>query len=292
LALAAGCPWWRDIKIQLRTSLLLFEFDLQSHSRFVNFSLRKSHKTKIINFDAVKHKVVGMLNSDAGVKEILENPRSIFSLLNQEEKGDLLKHISISGYKKNEFVFKESDRPSGMLMLVDGKVKIYKEGVGGREQIIRMAKPFGLIGIRAFFADQNHIASAVTLEESKICCVSHEFIYNNALKNYDFSVRLIHKLSKELGFAYSRVVTLTQKHIRGRLAESLLLLKDKYGVENDGITLRIFLSREDIANLSNMTTSNAIRTLSTFASEKVITIDGRKIKILDPKRLERISRLG
>jgi CRP-like cAMP-binding protein len=76
------------------------------------------------------------------------------------------------------------------------------------------------------------------------------------------------------------------------LAESLILLKEKYGFENDNITLRVYLSREDIANLSNMTTSNAIRTLSTFASEKVIAIDGRKIKILDFNRLERISKLG
>jgi CRP-like cAMP-binding protein len=95
-----------------------------------------------------------------------------------------------------------------------------------------------------------------------------------------------------LGFSYSRTVTLTQKHIRGRLAEALLLLRDIYGVEEDGVTLKVFLSREDIANLSNMTTSNAIRTLSTFANEKVITIDGRKIKLLDANRLDRVSKLG
>ena len=78
----------------------------------------------------------------------------------------------------------------------------------------------------------------------------------------------------------------------GRLAESLILLADKYGFEHDNTTLRVYLSREDIANLSNMTTSNAIRTLSTFANEKLITIDGRKIKILDLYRLDRISKLG
>ena len=96
----------------------------------------------------------------------------------------------------------------------------------------------------------------------------------------------------ELGFSNSRTVSLTQKHIRGRLAESLLVLRDTYGFETDGMTIRVYLSREDIANLSNMTTSNATRTLSTFASEDVISIEGRKIKILDPSRLERISSLG
>jgi CRP/FNR family transcriptional regulator, polysaccharide utilization system transcription regulator len=227
-----------------------------------------------------------------GIKDILENSNSVFYLLSQEEKKVLEQHISLAHYKKNEIVFKEGDRPAGFMMLVSGKVKIFKEGVGGREQIIRMARPLGMIGYRALFAEENHIASAVTIEESMICTVSPDFILNTALKNNHFSLSIIRKLARELGFSNARTVTLTQKHIRGRLAESLLLLKDKYGYEHDGTTLKVYLSREDIANLSNMTTSNAIRTLSTFANEKVIAIDGRKIKILDAHRLDRISKLG
>ncbi len=227
-----------------------------------------------------------------GIKDILENSNSVFYLLNREEKQALEQYISLAHYKKNEFVFKEGDKPAGFMMLVSGKVKIFKEGVGGREQIIRMARPLGMIGYRALFAEENHIASAVTIEESMICTVSPDFILNTALKNNHFSLSIIRKLAKELGFSNERTVTLTQKHIRGRLAESLLLLKDKYGYEHDGTTLKVYLSREDIANLSNMTTSNAIRTLSTFANEKIIAIDGRKIKILDAHRLDRVSKLG
>jgi len=233
-----------------------------------------------------------MLHTEQGLKDILENQKSIFYLLSEEEKQEIRHHVSFTRYKKNEFIFKEGDKPNGLLVLVDGKVKIFKEGVGGREQIIRMAKPLGVIGFRALLANEPHIASAVTIEESIICTISPEFVVNYALKNSDFTFRVIQKLARELGFSNVRTVTLTQKHIRGRLAESLILLKEKYGFENDNITLRVYLSREDIANLSNMTTSNAIRTLSTFASEKVIAIDGRKIKILDIGRLERISKLG
>jgi CRP-like cAMP-binding protein len=87
-------------------------------------------------------------------------------------------------------------------------------------------------------------------------------------------------------------VSLTQKHIRGRLAESILYLKEKYGFENDSQTLKVYLSREDLASLSNMTASNAIRTLSTFAGEKIIAMDGRKIKITDISKLEKISKQG
>ncbi|HBL74520.1 MAG: Crp/Fnr family transcriptional regulator [Bacteroidetes bacterium GWF2_42_66] len=233
-----------------------------------------------------------MLSHEMGIKEILDNPKSIFSLLTPEEKEELQSNISLTNYKKNEFIFKEGDKPSGFLFLVDGKIKIFKEGVGGREQIIRMTKPLGMIGYRALLAGEIHIASAMALEDSIVAYVSIEMLYNRLLRNSDFAGRIIRKLAKELGFSNLRTVTLTQKHIRGRLAESILLLKDKYGFENDGATLKVYMSREDIANLSNMTTSNAIRTLSTFAGEKIIAIDGRKIRILDVHRLERISKLG
>jgi CRP-like cAMP-binding protein len=99
-------------------------------------------------------------------------------------------------------------------------------------------------------------------------------------------------MAKDLGMADIRIVNLTQKHIRGRLAESLIFLREKYGLEEDGATINIYLSREDLANLSNMTTSNAIRTLSNFVSEKIISIDGRKIKIIDEEGLRKISKIG
>ena len=99
-------------------------------------------------------------------------------------------------------------------------------------------------------------------------------------------------MSRDLGKSDTRTVNLTQKHIRGRLAESLLALKDQYGLDEDEATISMYLSREDLASLSSMTTSNAIRTLSDFQQEGMISIDGRKIKILELDQLLRTSRLG
>ncbi|MFO7862446.1 MAG: Crp/Fnr family transcriptional regulator, partial [Salinivirgaceae bacterium] len=187
---------------------------------------------------------------------------------------------------------KESERPAGLLCLQSGKVKIFKEGVGGREQIVRMAKSVSFIGYRALFADENYIASAQAIENSVICTIGRSALEEILRSNSDFSMRIIKSLASELGFANKRTVTLTQKHIRGRLAESLLFLKDTYGLEEDGRTIGIYLSREDIAHLSNMTTSNAIRTLSAFAKEGVIDVNGRQIAVKDLKILEKISELG
>ena len=71
-----------------------------------------------------------------------------------------------------------------------------------------------------------------------------------------------------------------------------MALRDKYGLDEDGSTLSMYMSREDLANLSNMTTANAIRTLSQFQSEGLVSIDGRKIKLLDEEELGKISQMG
>ena len=102
----------------------------------------------------------------------------------------------------------------------------------------------------------------------------------------------IQELSKNLGGSDTRIVNLTQKHIRGRLAEALIVLLDNYGYEDDGATLKIYMAREDLANLSNMTTSNAIRTLSTFVTERLVVVDGRRIKIINEAQLRKISKYG
>jgi CRP-like cAMP-binding protein len=233
-----------------------------------------------------------MLYKNLHIEECLEGAHSLLKGLNQKEKESLIQHHTYAEYKKGEMVLKEGEKPYGLICLSSGKVKVFKEGVGGREQILRMVRPQGFIGYRAIFADSQYSASAIAIEDSAICIFEKDCFIKIVRKNPDLALRLMKVFADELGFSNNRTVSLTQKHIRGRLAESLLVLRDTYGFETDGKTIRVYLSREDIANLSNMTTSNAIRTLSTLATEEIIAIEGRKIMILDCHKLERVSELG
>ena len=111
-------------------------------------------------------------------------------------------------------------------------------------------------------------------------------------QNNAVSIYFLKELAYYLGMAEESTVNLTQKHIRGRLAETLIHLKENFGLTENGQTLAIAASREDLANLSNMTTSNAIRTLSAFAQEGLVKIDGRHITILDEQQLAKVSEIG
>jgi len=222
----------------------------------------------------------------------IEHNDSIFRDLPNKDK-DLLrnKHACIN-YRKGEIIFKEGDRPSGLICLSSGQVKLFKEGVGGRDQIIRLATPVNFIGYRAMFANDNYIASAVAIDDSVITVFERDAIFEILSRNANLGIKFIQMFANELGFSSVRTVSLTQKHIRGRLAESIVFLKDKFGLEADEQTIKAYLSRDDLASLSNMTASNAIRTLSAFANEGLIELKGRKIRILDVVQLEKISEQG
>lgn len=216
----------------------------------------------------------------------------MWQLLTDEQQELMASHLEVRRYKKNQVIYAEGEKPNHLMCLLEGKVKIYRDGVGGRCQIMRVIKPVEYFGYRAYFAEENFVTAAAAFEASAICMIPMEVITKLVESNNRLAMFFIRLLAIDLGISDERTVNLTQKHIRGRLAESLLFLKESYGLEEDGATISIFLSREDLANLSNMTTSNAIRTLSNFASEKLIAIDGRKIKIIDEEELSKISRIG
>lgn len=216
----------------------------------------------------------------------------VWRVLTDKERELLRKHSRILEYKRNVLIYREGDKPVDMMCLLKGKVKIFKEGIGGRTQIIRMIKPIQYFGYRAYFAQEDYLTNASAFEKSTVCLIPMTIVMELLEGNHNVAMFFIRQLSSDLGVSDERTVNLTQKHVRGRLAEALLFLRDSYGVEEDKATLSIYLSREDLASLSNMTSANAIRTLTAFVNERLIALDGKKIKLIDKNTLEKISKLG
>lgn len=225
-------------------------------------------------------------------KVIAEDLAAIWSILDGEEKRRIIDSFALHNFKKNQIIYAENENPEYLWTLIKGKVKIFKDGIGGRAQILRLIRPVQYFGYRAYFAQEPYVSSAAAFEASTLGSLPMSLVEELIHKNNKLAWFFIHELSRNLGGSDTKIVNLTQKHIRGRLAEALIVLRENYGYEDDDSTLRIYLSREDLANLSNMTTSNAIRTLSGFVSEKILTVDGRRIRILNEPMLRKISKFG
>ena len=221
-----------------------------------------------------------------------EDLKELWEILTPEEKNKVREAFVVKQFKKNQIIYAEHDAPEYLYCLLTGKAKMYKDGIGGRQQILRLYRPIQYFGYRAYFAGEPYVSSVAAVEAASIGIIPMDLVKEIIDQNRQVAWFFIHELSRNLGGSDTKIVNLTQKHIRGRLAEALILLVDNYGLEDDGETLNIYMAREDIANLSNMTTSNAIRTLSNFSSEGIVSLEGRSIRIIDEEKLKRISRIG
>lgn len=188
-------------------------------------------------------------------------------------------------FKKGQVIFNEGGHPLGIFCVNDGKVKIERSGMDGKEQIVRMAKGGDVLGYRALLSSERYNASAVALDDTDVCFIPRDPFFNVLKTNPRLSLDIIKMLSTELRKAEESITDLAQKPVRERMAEALLFLKETYGFEEDGATLNVVLSREDIANLVGTATETAIRLLSEFKKDGIVLSVGKKLKITDSEKL-------
>jgi CRP/FNR family transcriptional regulator, polysaccharide utilization system transcription regulator len=191
-------------------------------------------------------------------------------------------------YKRGEILYKEGNRISGFFCINTGIIKVFKTGLDGKEQIIRFAKAGDIIAYRSVLSNELACTSAKVIEDCQVCFIPSEILTQFIKTNPAYSLELLKLACHELGEANSFITDIAQKTVRERLAEILLLLVSDFGLDNEQY-LKISLTREELANIVGTATESVIRLLSEFKSDKLIELNGRKIKILNKMNLEKIS---
>ncbi len=213
---------------------------------------------------------------------------SVFKHLTQDELDVLNFEKGCNHYKRGNIIFHEGNKGNGVYCIYKGVVKLYKTGIDGREQIIRFAKDGDIIGFRSVLSNESACSTAKAINDVSLCFIPAKTFYTLVQDNRNFSLNLIQLSCKELGEANKFILDLAQKNVRERLAEVLLLLDETFGRDKDNV-LQINLTREEIANIVGTATESTIRLLSEFKKDKLIELNGRNIKILKMKELQRIS---
>lgn len=214
---------------------------------------------------------------------------SLLSVLNNEELKILDKDRYIVSYKSGEIICKEGHKPLGLICLNKGKVKMVRTGLKGIEQIIGLKKPFDFIELRALMVGNPCLSSSVALEDSTICVIDKKEFFKLVENNKRLAFKIIRLFALDLIKSDNHFVSITQKHIRARLAEALLIINNIYGTNPRTGMLNVSLKRSDLAGIANMTTSNAIRILSSFNKEQLVDVNRRDIKIINFEKLKKIS---
>ncbi|AUP80755.1 Crp/Fnr family transcriptional regulator [Flavivirga eckloniae] len=190
--------------------------------------------------------------------------------------------------KKGTVIFEEGDAVNGVYCVKDGICKLSKLSENGKDQIVKMVVKGQLLGQRSLVSDENSNLQATALNDMEVCFIPKHEIMADLQKNPKFSFDVLKDMAHDLREADDIIVNMAQKSVRQRLAEALIYIHDSFGVNPDG-TLSVLLSREDFANIVGTATESAIRVLSQFKKEGLISTIGKQIKIENKEGLKRIE---
>ncbi len=216
--------------------------------------------------------------------------RQISSLkaLNKEELLRMAECKVSYTIKKGESIFEEGDLTNGIYCVKDGVCKMTKLSANGKDQIVKLVKSGELLGQRSMISEEPANLSAVALEDMEVCFIPKSEVMTFFNSNNQFSMNVMKTICGDLKDADDHMVSMAQKHVKERLAETLLYLEDNFGKSEDG-TLRIQLSREELAGMIGTATESCIRLLSELNKSGFIELIGKKIAIKDRSKLKRMA---
>jgi len=214
-----------------------------------------------------------------------------FSSLKALNKEELLKMADCkTSYtiKKGAPIFEEGDTLKGVFCIKDGVCKLSKLSSNGKDQIVKLVKPGELLGQRSMISEEIANLSAIALEDMEVCFIPKIEILGFFNENNDFSMNVMKTICGDLKEADDHMVSMAQKNVKARLAETLIYLHETFGTNEDG-SLHIQLSREELAGMIGTATESCIRLLSEFNKLEMIELEGKKITIKEVSKLKRIA---
>ena len=214
-----------------------------------------------------------------------------FSSLNTLKKDELLRMASCKTsftIKKGDPIFEEGESVNGIYCIKEGVCKLSKLSANGKDQIVKLVKPGELLGQRSMISDEPANLSAVALEEMEVCFIPRNDVLHFFNNNNQFSMNVMKTICGDLKDSDDHMVSMAQKTVKERLAETLLYLEDTFGTNEDG-SLRIQLSREELAGMIGTATESCIRLLSEFNKSGLIELNGKRISISDKSKLKKLA---
>lgn len=213
---------------------------------------------------------------------------SLRESLNSVDYDVFEKALKVLEFAKGDVVFEDGESPKGVYFIQKGTAKLSKSGVYGKDQILRFCKENDLIGYRSLLCGENFQANAEAMTAMQVLFLPADIFINLLQLDSKLSYAMLQKIAYELGESANTVTFLAQKTVRERLAEILILLEQKLGTDPEGF-IKISLTREEIANLIGTATESAIRLISEFKQDGLISVEGRNIKILSHDKLIKLG---
>lgn len=273
----------KPVKIEHRTIFLPEEQKLintltEKIARYIEYCLlRETLNNKMASNDT-KSDIIPAGNTETWLKSLslsLENIQQIT-------------RVKIA-FRKGETICKQGALTNHIMLLSEGLTKIYLESSHERNFIIKIIKPFDFIGLSSLYGENTYTFSAAALVPCSVYLVEKETLKNIFLKNSDFAYQTMKWFSQNFSLLLGKMSSVSNKQSLGRMADVLLYLAKDVFSNN---TIEGCISRRDIAELAGLSTESAVRILSDFKSDNIVTLNRNEIQITNEELLRTISMAG
>jgi CRP-like cAMP-binding protein len=190
--------------------------------------------------------------------------------------------------KKGEVIFEEGENVNGIFCIKDGVCKLTKLSPNGKDHIVKLVTKGELLGQRSMISEEPVNLSAVALEDMEVCFIPKTEVMSFFDKNNQFSMNVMKTICGDLKESDDHMVNLAQKTVKERLAETLVYLHDTFG-KNEDNSLKVQLSRDELASMIGTATESCIRLLSDFKKLGLIELTGKKILLKDISKLKKLA---
>ena len=222
------------------------------------------------------------------ILEILSSA-PLFKGLTEEQLSQLCRCAVDRFYDKGKIVFAEGSEGDGFYVVAEGRVKIFKASVDGKEQILHIYGPGDPFGEVPVFSGERFPANAETLLKSHLLFFPRSRFIDLITRNPSLSLNMLAVLSTRLRQFTMQVESLSLKEVPGRLASYLVYLANEQGTES---SVSLPISKGQLASLLGTVPETLSRILSKMDSEKLIEVKSRTITILDHNGLAELAEQG
>ena len=192
-------------------------------------------------------------------------------------------------FKPGEVMIKQGSPSSNALFMATGIAKSYIEGLNGKNFILNLEKPGNLILGPGAYVNQRHNYSVASITSIQACFVSTDIIRQLARTNSAFSESLLGDFCKKAVRSHTRMVSMAQKRMSGRLADVLLYLSDEIFCKDE---FEMILTRQELGEMTSMAKECVVRILKEMEEAGVINSDSSAVKIIDRGKLIALSEKG
>jgi CRP/FNR family transcriptional regulator len=215
----------------------------------------------------------------------------LFAALDDEAAAALIDTMVPSHLERGDVLFHEGDQGDRLYVIGEGKIKLGRTSVDGRENLLAILGPGEMFGELSLFDPGPRTATATAVAETQLIGLGHESLHAFLSGRPAVASTLLAALARRLRRTNETLADLVFTDVPGRVAKALLDLSNRFGrPAEDGILVAHDLTQEELAQLVGASRETVNKALADFAGRGWIKLEARAVVMLDVERLKRRAR--